>query len=165
MLAMTSAVRMDSGPVLKQKAYQTMYEHMGLGDHIAVTNIIVTKIGNNLKYWGQNEEVVARTLQLFLEMTMGCGSAKTLMTLETVQYLLQHHTAEHFPFLTIPANSRHRTSFHATLARLILSVMDDMSTSFDTFMEPILQVLRQLLSTPDLRSEQAKQVSKLQRNI
>jgi preprotein translocase subunit YajC len=26
-----------------QKAYQTLYEHMGLGDHVAVTNIIVTK--------------------------------------------------------------------------------------------------------------------------
>jgi hypothetical protein len=43
--AMTSAVRMDSGPVIKQKAYQSMYEHMGMGDHVAVTNIIVTKVG------------------------------------------------------------------------------------------------------------------------
>lgn len=62
------------------------------------------------------------------------------MNLETVQYLLQHHTPDHFPFLAVPANSRHRTSFHATLARLILSVMDDMATTFDVFMEPILQV-------------------------
>jgi exportin-7 len=110
---------------------------------------------------------------------MGACS-QVLMSLETVQYLLQHHTPDHFPFLTVPANSRHRTSFHATLARLILSVrervrmgltsslmtgrmlcitqvMDEMATSFDTFMEPILAVLSQLSSTPDLRSEQAKQ--------
>lgn len=32
---------------------------------------------------------MARTLQLFLEMTMGCGAAKVLLTLDTVQYLLQ----------------------------------------------------------------------------
>lgn len=44
MLAMTSSVRMDSGPMLKQKAYQTMYEHMGMGDHVAITNIMVTKV-------------------------------------------------------------------------------------------------------------------------
>lgn len=163
MLGMSNAVRMDSagvgGPVLKQKAYQTMYEHMGMGDHVAVTNIIVTKIGNNLKYWGNNEEVINRTLQLFLEMTMGSGSAKVLMSLDTVSYLLQHHTADHFPFLNIPANSRHRTSFHATLARLILSVMDEMSTSFDAFMEPILQVMGRLLTTSDtdFRTAEAKQ--------
>jgi hypothetical protein len=48
-----------------------------------------TQIGNNLKYWGKQEEVVAKTLQLFLEMTMGCGAAKVLLTLDTVQYLLQ----------------------------------------------------------------------------
>ena len=117
-----------------------------------------TQVGNNLKFWGKNEEVVARTLQLFFEMTMGCGSAKVLLTLDTVQYLLQHHTPEHFPFLTVPANSRHRTSFHATLARLILSVMDESAgTTFEAFMEPILQVLAQLLNTQDLRSEEAKQ--------
>lgn len=33
-------------------------------------------MGNNLKFWGENEEVISKTLQLFLEMTMGCGSAK-----------------------------------------------------------------------------------------
>lgn len=63
-----------------------------------------------------------------------------LLSLETVQYLLTHHTPHHFPFLSLPANSRHRTSFHATLARLILSVTDDMANTFDAFMEPIVQV-------------------------
>ena len=54
----------------------------------------------------------------------------------------QHHTPEHFPFLAVPANARHRTAFHATLARLILSVVDETQASFDAFMEPILQVQR-----------------------
>lgn len=44
MLSVSSVVRMDSGPMLKQKAYQTMYEHMGMGDHVAITNIMVTKV-------------------------------------------------------------------------------------------------------------------------
>jgi hypothetical protein len=42
----------------------------------AIRALLILQIGNNLKYWGQNEEVIHRTLQLFLEMTMGCGSAK-----------------------------------------------------------------------------------------
>ncbi len=47
MLSMSaSTVRMDGGMGAgKQKAYHAMYELMGLGDPIAVTNIIVTKVG------------------------------------------------------------------------------------------------------------------------
>ena len=147
------------------------------------------QVGNNLKYWGNNEEVVGSTLGLLLEMTQGCGSAKVLLTFDTIQYILQHHTpgmpfpthpptysihhlspsislthppiqTEHFPFLSLPANSRHRTSFHTTLARLILSVLDEnMTITFEAFMEPILQVLGQLNNTADLRSEEAKQAT------
>ncbi|GLE09041.1 hypothetical protein PINS_up020586 [Pythium insidiosum] len=83
-----------------------------LGDHTVVVNMIVTKVGNNLKFWGEDEIVINKTLVLFFEIASGYSSGKLLLGLETVQYLIGHHTAEEFPFLSIPANTRHRTTFH-----------------------------------------------------
>jgi exportin-7 len=43
--AAAAAVRMDGGgSMMKAKGYQTVYDLMGLGDQVAVTNIIVTKV-------------------------------------------------------------------------------------------------------------------------
>lgn len=57
------------------------------------------QIGNNLKYWPDNHEVVSRTLQLFLDMASGYSSSKMLLGLDTVKFLMRNHTAEFFPFL------------------------------------------------------------------
>mmetsp|Transcript_992 Transcript_992/g.1252 ORF Transcript_992/g.1252 Transcript_992/m.1252 type:complete len:1105 (-) Transcript_992:236-3550(-) len=145
----------DYQPSLKQEIFQRMFEHLGLGDHTAVVNIVVTKIGNNLKYWPDSEEIIGRTLSLFLDMASGY-STKLLLSLDTVQYLLLHHTPEHFPFLGLESNMRHRTTFHTTLVRLIFSNLDEMSDTFDSFMEPILTVMGQLNNTPDLRQESVR---------
>lgn len=154
-------VKIDSvGPSTKQKVYQRMFEHLGLGDHTIVANIIVTKMGDNLKYWPEEQEIVGKTLDLFHDMAGGYSSSKLLLTLDTVKYLARHHTAEHFAFLGIPANVRHRTTFHATLTRLLLSPggEEKLGLTFEQFMEPILNVLGQLgiLSAQDLRSENCR---------
>jgi len=143
---------------LKQKATHEMLKQMGLGDQTQVVNTVLTKIGNNLKYWGDAEEVLTTTLALFLEMANGGTSGKLLMNLEPVQFLIQNHTADHFPFLTHPQNYKHRTTFHATLARLIFhQTADDLHRSLTTFMEPTLQVLTQLNATADLRDASVRQ--------
>jgi exportin-7 len=78
------------------------------------------------------------------------------LTLETVRFLAMHHTEDHFPFLSIPGNARHRTTFHATLTRLLLSPggEEKLGLTFDQFLEPIVNTLVQLgsLSPQDLRS-------------
>ncbi|CAM9455170.1 unnamed protein product, partial [Phaeothamnion confervicola] len=140
----------------KQKVFQRFFEHMGLGDHATIINIIVTKVGNNLKYWPDEEDVVGRTLQLFLDMASGYSSSKMLLGLDTVKYLVQNHTPEFFPFLSVPANTRHRTTFHMTLARLIFSSTEDTNAMFEAFMEPLLLVLGQLGSAAAFRQESVK---------
>ncbi len=150
----------DHTPTTKQKVYKRMFDSMGMGDHVAVANLIVTKVGNNLKYWPDDEDVVAKTLELFYDMAAGYSSSKLLLSLETVNFLLHHHTSEHFPFLGVPSNTRHRTTFHATLTRLLFSAQspEDMNITWDGFIDPIRNTLGQLsnLSNQDLRSEQAK---------
>lgn len=137
-----------------------MFEQMGMGDHTVVANIIVTKMGNNLKFWPEEQEIVSKTLDLFHDMAGGYSSSKLLLTLETVRFLAKNHTSDHFPFLSIPANVRQRTTFHATLTRLLLSPNgeDKLGLTFEQFLEPIITVLGKLGSLPpnDLRSENCR---------
>ncbi|GMI31150.1 hypothetical protein TrRE_jg11440 [Triparma retinervis] len=155
----SSKIGSEHAPTTKQKVYQRMFEHMAMGDHTSVANLIVTKVGNNLKYWPNDEDVVAKTLELFYDMASGYSSSKLLLTLDTVKYLLMHHTSDYFPFLSVPSNCRHRTTFHATLTRLLFSsTAEEMPLSFDAFIEPICKTLSQLgqLSPQELRSEHVK---------
>jgi len=152
--------KLDSAPSTKQKVYQRMFEHLGMGDHTTVANLIVTKVGNNLKYWAEENDIIGKTLELLLDMAGGYSSSKLLLTLDTVRFLARHHTEDHFPFLAVPANARHRTTFHATLARLLLSPggEEKLGLTFDQFCTPICTTLTQLgaLSAADLRNEAAR---------
>ncbi|KAL7575724.1 hypothetical protein ACA910_003058 [Epithemia clementina (nom. ined.)] len=148
------------GPSTKQKVYQRMFEQLGMGEHTAVANLIVTKMGNNLKFWPEEQDLIGKTLDLLHDMAQGYSSSKLLLTLETVHFLARHHTEEHFPFLAIPGNARHRTTFHATLTRLLLSPSGEekLSLTFEQFLEPVLNKMTQLgaLSPTDLRQEQCR---------
>jgi len=150
----------SSTPSTKQKVYQRMFEHLGMGNHTTVANLIVTKIGNNLKYWPDDQDIIGSTLELLLDMASGYSSSKLLLTLETVRFLARHHTEDHFPFLSVPANARHRTTFHTILARLLLSPggEDKLDLTFEQFLDPIVNNLSQLgaLSANDLRNEAAR---------
>ncbi|CAJ1968904.1 unnamed protein product [Cylindrotheca closterium] len=152
--------KLDSAPSSKQKIYQRMFEHLGMGDHTVVANIIVTKMGNNLKYWPDDNDITGKTLDLLHDMAGGYSSSKLLLNLETVRFLAMHHTEDHFPFLAIPSNARHRTTFHSTLTRLLLSPNgeDKLGLTFEQFLEPIVNTIGQLglLSPNDLRSENCR---------
>ncbi|EEY55154.1 exportin-like protein [Phytophthora infestans T30-4] len=148
----------ESAMSSKHKAYLRMFERLGLGDHTVVVNMMVTKVGNNLKFWGGTEVIISKTLVLFFEVASGYSSGKLLLGLETVQYLIGNHTAEEFPFLAVPANTRHRTTFHSTIARLIFTTaFDESSERFERFMEPIENVLNQLLQTPNYRVPEVRE--------
>mmetsp|Transcript_20342 Transcript_20342/g.38262 ORF Transcript_20342/g.38262 Transcript_20342/m.38262 type:complete len:1118 (-) Transcript_20342:416-3769(-) len=154
------AAKLDSAPSTKQKVYQNMFDHLGMGDHTTVSNLIVTKVGNNLKFWPEEQDIVAKTLELLLDMAGGYSSSKLLLTLETIKFLARHHTEDHFPFLSVASNARHRTTFHATLTRLLLSPggEEKLGLTFDQFLEPLVTRLTQLgaLSSSDLRNEAAR---------
>lgn len=64
-------------------------------------------------------------------------SGKLLLKLDATAYILMHHTAEEFPFLDAPANSRNRTVFYLTLAKLLF--MEDTPAQFKAFAAPLQQ--------------------------
>lgn len=158
--ATMGTMKLETVPSTKQKVYQNMFENMGLGDHTVVANLIVTKMGKNLKFWPDEHDIVAKTLELLTDMAGGYSSSKLLLTLSTVKYLASHHTHEEFPFLYVPSNARHRTTFHAILVRLLLSPggEENLDLTFDQFMEPIVETMAQLgaLDSSQLRSEAAR---------
>lgn len=47
------------------KVYSRLGERIGLRDHLAVLNVILTKVATNLKVFGASEEVISLTLTLF----------------------------------------------------------------------------------------------------
>ncbi len=65
------------------------------------------------------------------DLAAGYTSGKLLLKLDFTSYILQHHTAEHFAFLDDPANSRSRTTFYFTLARLLF--VEDTAAKFKAF--------------------------------
>jgi len=152
-------VSADGGPSTKAKIYQRMFESMEMGNNTQITNLIINKIGNNLKFWPAEHDVIGDTLDLFLDMSQGYSSSKLLLTLDSVKFLLNNHNADHFPFLLNPGNIRHRTTFHATLTRLLFTFSsEEMPMTFEKFLEPTLNTLTQLgqLGNQELRSEQVK---------
>lgn len=129
------------------KLYARLSELLGLHDHLQVLNVIVGKIATNLKSFTESEEVIGHTLSLFLELASGYMTGKLLMKLDTVKFIVAHHTREHFPFLEEYRCSRSRTTFYYTIGWL--SFMEDSPVKFKSSMDPLLQVFISLESTPD----------------
>ena len=46
----------------------------------------------NLKYWGNSEKIISRTLQLLNDLSVGYSSVRKLVKIDTVQFVLTNHT-------------------------------------------------------------------------
>ncbi|CAM8961063.1 unnamed protein product [Rhodiola kirilowii] len=130
-----------------KQLYARLSELLGLHDHLLLLNIVVGKIATNLKCYTDNEEVIDHTLSLFLELASGYMTGKLLLKLDTVKFIVAHHTREQFPFLEEYRCSRSRTTFYYIIGWLIF--MEDSPVKFKSSMDPLLNVFMQLESTPD----------------
>lgn len=75
------------------------------------------------------------------DLASGYMSGKLLLKLEAVAFMLAHHTSQYYTFLDCPVNSRNRTMYYSTLARLLF--MEDTPQQFKTFVLPLQQVSHQ----------------------
>uniref|UniRef100_A0A1D1Y733 Exportin-7 n=1 Tax=Anthurium amnicola TaxID=1678845 RepID=A0A1D1Y733_9ARAE len=137
----------DQAMLSSKQLYSRLSELLGLNDHLVLLNVIVGKIATNLKCYAENEQVIEHTLSLFFELASGYMTGKLLLKLDTVKFIIGHHTREHFPFLEEYRCSRSRTSFYYTLGWLIF--MEDSPVKFKAAMDPLLQVVISLESSPD----------------
>lgn len=141
-----------AGVTLPSEIPLRIFERMGLGDHKAVMRLVVNKLISNMTKWADNDEVLKKTLQLFLDLTMGQNSGKMLLELDIVHELVKHHAQQ--PFLAHSANSHHRSTFYLALMELHLHQPGDFS-ALEAFLEPLVGVLKQLQSAPSLRDPTA----------
>lgn len=72
---------------------------MGFGDISQVMSFIWEKVCRNLRNWTDNEMVVTESLKLLLDISDGYESSLLLLKIESVQFVLQHHTVSFFFFL------------------------------------------------------------------
>ena len=71
--------------------------------------------------------------------------ASRLVKSELVQFILENHTAEHFPFLNTCEDTRHRTTFYNALGRIMSSeTTENDGTRFEMFLAPLGMVMGQL---------------------
>lgn len=125
--------------VQSSRVYAKLREQCGVANHLGVMSSMLSKIATNLKVYGGCDEVIDATLTLFADLAAGYMSGKLMLKLDAVSFLLQHHTADYYPFLSHPKNMRSRTTYYLTLSRLLF--MDDTPGAFKAFMVPIGQVL------------------------
>ena len=70
---------------------------------------------------------------------MGYSSVRKLVKLEAIQFLLNNHTPEHFPFLGIHTNTvtKCRSLFYTALGRFLLVDIGDEEERFKVFIMPL----------------------------
>ncbi|KAL1561845.1 exportin-7-like isoform X2 [Salvia divinorum] len=129
------------------KMYARLSELIGLNDHLLLLDFFVRKIATNLKCYTESEEVIDQTLSLFLELASGYMTGKLLLKLDTIKFIVAHHTREQFPFLEEHRCSRSRTTFYYTIGWLIF--LEDSASLFKSSIDPLLQVFLNLESTPE----------------
>ena len=130
------------------QVYQTLSERLGLTDEsMVLNNVFITKIVTNLKYWTSSRHIVNKTLQLLNDLALGYGSVRKLVKLESVQFILDHHTPEHFAFLDVSHSNldlRCRTTFYTALGRLLLVDLGENEERFERFIAPTTSFLQQV---------------------
>ena len=137
----------------------TVYEAMNIGDNTSIMNIIVEKMCNNIKYWHRSDVILQETLEVLVELVSSYNSSKTLLSLDTVNFLVHNHIGAIFPFLGYDSDNKYRIIFYSALSRLVFTSSEDLNNLFDIFIQPNIAILQQLSQTSDLRSTPAVKIA------
>ncbi|KAF6779419.1 hypothetical protein AHF37_01928, partial [Paragonimus kellicotti] len=139
------------------RVYQRLSEVLGISDDLTVLGVFANKIVTNIKYWSSNEPILNRTLNLLSELSRGYTAMRKLIRLDDIQFVLTNHNEEHFSFLATKAGTsslsparqaaefRLRTSFYASLARLLMVDLGENEDRFLKFMAPLTRSTNRLI--------------------
>ena len=133
-----------------------VYDAMAIGDMSHVMNVIVNKLCSNIKHWHKSDAILEQTLEVFVDLVTSYSFSKTLLGLDTVNFLVHHHVGAHFPFLGYDNDNKYRIIFYSALSRLVFSSSEDLNNSFDIFIAPNLEIIAQLSDTAFLRTPDVK---------
>lgn len=135
--------RAGSGLTTKQRQYVDFFVKVGSGDHTSVMSSMINYLCSSLRFWGDEVLVLQKTLDTLDDLVSIHSSVRLLNTLDAVGFVLTNHGPSNFPFLTFPGNERARTSFYASLSR-ILFMQEDPELRFEAFFAPFLAQLDEL---------------------
>ena len=110
-----------AAPNEKQQMYLRYFERLNMGRHTEVIEQIITRLGVNLQDWVDDDVIIGKTLDTFTSFVCGYSSGRMLLELKTVNFIIEHHTEQHFLFLKSKTTNiaQHRAKFFTALARLI----------------------------------------------
>lgn len=147
------------------KVYQVISEHLGIPDESAILGLITRKIITNMKYWSHGERIINTTLRLLNDLSIGYSSVRKLVKLDAIQFVLNNHTAEHFPFLGFQtAVNKNRSYFYTALGRFLLVDVGDEENRVMVFLMPLaaaLENLSQRLDPSNATSYPAEETKRL----
>ncbi|XP_077291179.1 ran-binding protein 16 isoform X2 [Arctopsyche grandis] len=147
--------------------YPRLSETLGITSESTLLSVFIRKIITNLKYWAGSEAITNKTLSLLSELSVGYSCVRKLVKLEEVQFMLTHHTSEHFPILGCGASvgeMRCRSMLYTALGRLLMVDLGEDEDRFQNFMMPLtaaFESISGLLNPSDttlINSEDAKKV-------
>jgi len=130
------------------KVYKVVSEHLGIANESSMLALFTRKILTNMKYWSHSEKIINATLNLLNELSIGYTSVRKLVKLEAIQFVLNNHTPEHFPFLGIQTATvaKCRSLFYTALGRILLVDIGDEEERFKAFILPLSGALENLSS-------------------
>ncbi|XP_058061492.1 exportin-7-A isoform X2 [Anopheles bellator] len=152
----------------KQKMFPRLSEVLGVGDDDTTMLTITTrKIITNLKYLGNSEQVLRKTLALLSDLTLICTSVRKLNKLEEIQFMLNNRTRQHFSFLGsgAVAASRCRSMFYTCLGRLLMVDLGEDVERFTTFMMPLTHTIENIIMMNFPSEESKKELIGLSRDL
>lgn len=80
----------------KLKVYKRLSEVLGAGDEsMMLLGMISRKIITNLKFWGNSEQIIRKTLNLLNDLTLTYSLIRRLVKLDEIQFMLANHTVRH----------------------------------------------------------------------
>jgi exportin-7 len=136
------------------KENSTIFEAMGRGIDINfIMKVIVEKLCNNVQFWCDEDSVLEETLEVFVDFVSSYSSSKTLLGLESVNFMVHNHVGANFPFLGYDTDNKHRMTFYSALSRLVFASSEDLNNCFDAFIAPNLAIMEQLQQVDNLRQQ------------
>ncbi len=80
-----------------------------------IMNTIINKFCSNIRSWNLNDGILVYTLEIFSEYVSNYNATKTLLSLDSINFLIRNHTGTHFPFLGYDNDNKHRIEFYSTI--------------------------------------------------
>jgi exportin-7 len=154
------------------------FDHLGIADEEQLLSIFIKKLFTNLQYSTISDKLIERTVGCFSDLSQGYQSVRKLVKLDPIQYFINNHTQDLFPFLhhtsaakrsnnsniTASSWSRLRTTFYAAVGRMLMHEFrydEDDDDRVEAFMTPFTNQCNRLVQIfkefPDFTSFNAGQ--------